>query len=459
MPAERIQPDRQRRGAWLFVVASAMVACLLGISIGALGPVLPVLHAQLHVPLDQLGLLLGVDFAGSLAATLVVGPLLDRRPGRPLMVAGGVLVLAGLGLLPLAPDLVVALVAMSLTGLGVGTYSIGSTVLAGRLFGGHGGRVLSVFNMLFGLGAFVGPLVAAALLNAVHDYRPLFLGIAAAQIVPMVLYTLAPVPGPPGQQVSARVHLPRTVRPAVVLLAALIFLYLGTEIGFGSWIFILLRQTTNTSVTGASWVTSSFWLALGAGSLATALRPRRVQAEWLVFWCALGATVAAVAMVCTAGNLGVAFVAVATLGLCLGPIYPLSTAAPAELAPAAAGRITALVIASSQMGGMVLPWVQGLLLAQGAVWSMAMTALVCVAMAVLQLAYLRVRRGARWPDTRPLSLAVQVGETAPTTLGDEEEVLPAHTQDQRRASSPKSTGHEGEVLPAQAPGTSSRVRT
>ena len=122
------------------------------------------------------------------------------------------------------------------------------------------------------------------------------------------------------------------------------------------------------------------------------MRPRRVQADRLVFVCALGATATTLAEVTTRGNIALELVAAAALGLFLGPIYPLSMAAGAGLVPAAAGRVATLVVASSQAGGTVVPWAQGLLFGYGPGWGLTLTAVICAVMALLQLAYLRARR-------------------------------------------------------------------
>jgi fucose permease len=245
--------------------------------------------------------------------------------------------------------------------------------------------------MSFGLGAFAGPLAAAAVLTAFDVYWPIFVGIAAVLVPPLVILSLLPLPGPRHHH-EAVLRLPRAARPAVLLLATVTFLYLGAEVGFGGWIFTYVRQTTTATMATASWATAAYWLALSISSLGAAVRPRRLRAEGLVFACALGAATAALCALAARGHVTLELAAAAALGLCLGPIYPLSLASAAGLVPAAAGRVAALVIASSQIGATLLPWVQGLLLALGPGWAVALTATLCSAMAALQLAFTRAWR-------------------------------------------------------------------
>jgi len=66
---------------------------------------LPALHLRLHAPLTQLGLLFAANFAGSLVATLGVGPLLDRYAARPMLVLGVLCMAVGMLALPFASSL------------------------------------------------------------------------------------------------------------------------------------------------------------------------------------------------------------------------------------------------------------------------------------------------------------------------------------------------------------------
>lgn len=378
--------------ARLVIGATALVALTVGLNIGALGPALPALHARLHASIDQLGILFGASFAGSLLTTLILGPLLDRRALRPPLIAGCAVLALGLALLPLATSLIAATAALTLAGIGAGTNGIGSTVLAARLFGHQGGRALAVINMCFGLGAFAGPLVAAAVLDATHDYRPLFSGIAACALAPLAAYALAPLPAPVARGHSDAAPPIRGVLTAAALLSALTFLYLGTEVGFAGWAFTYIRQASRAAVTLAAWAPAAFWLSLSASSLGAALRPRAWRAEWVVLLCSVGALAVAVLFVAAHGKTYLEIVAAALLGLCLGPIYPLSLGSAATLAPRAAGRVSSLVVASSQLGGTLLPWLQGALLAFGTHWSMGLTLAGCAGMALLQAALLRGAR-------------------------------------------------------------------
>lgn len=366
------------------VAACALSAATAGLTIGGLGPVLPALHERLHVPLSDIGVLFTASFVGSLAATLAIGPLFDRHRPRLFLLAGLGLMLCGLALLAFATTLQGVAGGAALTGVGGGISALGSTVLTARALGGRAGRALSVVNMAFGLGAFVGPLAVASLLRATHQYRLYFIAVGALLLLPLGILARAQLPGPLARSTQRRGTLDGSERLAVGLLAVVAFCYLGAEIGFGGWIYSFVLQTGTADTAVASWAPAAYWLALALSSLGAALRPRAWRGEYVVLCAAIGACAMALVVLIGRGSIGVEIVAAAGVGLALGPIYPLSLADAARVAPAAAGLVSALVIASSQVGGALLPWLQGLLLARGPLWGLGLTLAACLAMAAFQ---------------------------------------------------------------------------
>lgn len=371
------------------LLATALTAAGIGLTVGALSPALPTLHTHLHTPLADLGILFSANFGGSVLSALLLGGRFDRRSGRDILVAGIALMILGMLALPLATSLPQAVAALALIGVGSGTNSAGVPVLTARLFGARGGRALSLVNMCFGLGAFVGPLVMAAALERTHQYGGVFAGIAALLLLPLALYLLVPLPVPRPLPHGRAPRLPATARPAVALLAAIAFLYLGAEVGFGGWLYTFVRESTSADPATASWAPATFWLALSIGSLLVALLPLRVAPARIVFWCALCAGAVLALLLGLGSVIGIAIGLAGLLGLLLGPIYPLTLAEAADLVPAAAGRVASVVTACSQVGGAVLPWAQGLLLARGTGWGIGTTLAACLALSLLQAVLLR----------------------------------------------------------------------
>ncbi len=375
---------------WAFVLGAFAV----GLGLGAVGPSLPAMHTHLHAPLGSLGLLVAGEYIGSLVATLIVGPLFDHRSPRPLLIAGSLASLLGFAALPLASNLPFAIVALFLAGVGVGVSAVGSPVLLSRGADGHEGRALSIINMGFGAGAFLGPLCAGWALDALHDYRPVFLVFAFTLLAPLVLFIVAPLPPPQATHRTLVAPIPPGIWPAAFLLALVSFLYLAAEVGFGSWAYTYVRATTNPGINLASAATAAFWLALCVGSLAAALRPRGWLGDHLILACGAVAAPAALLFL-LAPEAHVQILAAFLVGLCLGPIYPLNLGAAAGLYPPASGHVSTLVLCASQIGGALGPWAQGHVVTRSPHLGVDLTIALCIALTGAQALFLALRRAAR----------------------------------------------------------------
>src|SRR5262249_10723525 len=71
----------------LVAVLCAMVVFIDGYDAQVMGPVLPVLSAQLHVPRPVLGYVVSSGLVGMMAGALLFGPVADRFGRKPILVA------------------------------------------------------------------------------------------------------------------------------------------------------------------------------------------------------------------------------------------------------------------------------------------------------------------------------------------------------------------------------------
>jgi len=284
----------------------------------------------------------------------------------------------------------------------VGVAAVGAPVLIARQGGRQEGRALSIINMAFGAGAFVGPLCAGWAIDVLHDYRPIFYVFAASLALPLLAVAAAPIV-PPREPVKRRFgSLPSGAWPLALILAVVSFLYLAAEVGFGSWVYTYVRGTTHAGVNVASAATAAFWLSLSASSLGTALRPRAWHADRVIL--VGGAVAAGSALLFLAAPTSSTQVAAAVLvGLALGPIYPLNLGAAANLFPAASGQVSTVVICSSQLGGAVGPWLQGQVITRSYHLGIGLTIGLCLGLAGAQGTYLAMRRRRRQAEVRPVT--------------------------------------------------------
>ncbi len=253
---------------------------VLGMVTAVLGPTLLGLAEQTHTQLSTISLLFPASSLGYLLGSLLGGRIYDRMPGHPLLTGTLVSLAVILVLIPLAPWLEVLLVLMIALGMSQAMLDVGGNTL---LVWVHRDKVAPFMNGLhffFGAGAAVSPIIiawAAGLSEGITwGYWALALLVAPVALWPLLL------PSPKAQVATREEQTAgRTNTRLVVLMAILLFLYVGAELAFGSWIFTyaVVRRLT-TSAEGA-YLTSLFWGALTLGRLisiplAARIRPRLI---------------------------------------------------------------------------------------------------------------------------------------------------------------------------------------
>lgn len=112
----------------------------------------------------------------------------------------------------------------------------------------------------------------------------------------------------------------------VVLLGALfIFAYQGAEVSISGWVISFLEQTRDGDLSRVGYVTSGFWAGITLGRFILSIPAHKVGEKIFVYGMVIGAAVFELLVWLVPNIIGDA-VAVAIVGLLLGPVYPCSAA-------------------------------------------------------------------------------------------------------------------------------------
>jgi fucose permease len=318
---------------------------------------------------------IGITFftgsAGWMAAGLGTGVLIRRLGIRVVLAAGGAtFALAGLYLATRPPFAAFVLVQVVI-GFAAGiTESVINVYLAGL----PGATVLlNRLHAFFGVGALIGPVLAAWIVSdASWTVVWLVLGIAA---VPLTAGFLAAYPArqqqEPGETAEAK-HTAAALRDRGVLLgSALLAVYVGIEAGVGNWGFSYLVQARSLSGHLAGYSISGYWLGLTLGRflISPAAARAGVSTSRMMYACMAGVA-AATALAWAAPAAALASAALVLLGFCLGPIFPTVMAITPQLTserlvPSAIGIMNAVAVA----GGSALPWLAGTIAQDTSIWT------------------------------------------------------------------------------------------
>ncbi len=355
-----------RRRLTLIVLCAIFLAD--GIVMAAIGPTLPDLARQTGRALGEVGRVFIAIFGGSLVAQILGGPVSDRFGRRVVLILG--LLLFGLGLAGMVAShrMLWLLTAAIVAGVGYGGCTLAVNVIASELAPERRAATVNLVNLFYALGAIAGPLIASAFLEARGSALPtLVVGSA-------LLLILAPISlrGVTVDRTERGAHEPidtppiggalDAATPFIAAVGLLLALYVGSEASLGAWAPVYLQQSTTLQAAGATRATAAFWVALCVGRLLAAIAGARISAERLFVISLIGAAAGGVLFVVGHGVAVLSVTALAILGLTFGPIYPTGIAIVTGRFAGAAGAAASRIGLVAAMGGMALPWLQGVVL-------------------------------------------------------------------------------------------------
>jgi len=372
-----------RRGALAVLSAIFFVD---GFTIAALGPVAPDLALRTGASLAAIGRLTIALFCGSLVAQFISGWAGDRF-GRRRVLAGSLFLFAACtALVAFSSSLRVAVLSAVALGVGFGATNLSVNVMAAELLPERRASAVNLVNMFYALGAIAGPLAVSFLIERVGRSLPaLWIGAVCLAASGVVCAAALPArlpshPHPDGNHAgSGGVPLGDHVLFACGLL---LLVYVGSEMSAGFWSAVYLERSTGMDAARGAAATALFWTALTVGRVLAAGAGMRVTAEHLMTGAVWIACAGAALLWSAHGIAWLSVIALAILGLGFGPIYPTGVAVLAARFPHAAGTATSRMGILAAIGGALLPWVHGLVIAHRPTRDAALLTLVASAVMI-----------------------------------------------------------------------------
>jgi MFS transporter, FHS family, glucose/mannose:H+ symporter len=347
------------------VVTEVCTVCFAsGFVLASLGPALPDFAARLNRPLGDMGALFTMIFLGALVAQVATGAWADRLGPRPLLLAGLASYATGAILLGISRSAVAFFGGAALAGVGWGLASVTSNVLAAHV-ARRRAVVLNLINFWYAAGAIVGPIaVAVAIRRLAFAGAAIIVGATLLMLSLALAWRVVPrgsIAQRPAGDSAGGTELALRL-PVLWLLGALAFLYVGIENAIGGWAPAYLTKTLGYDVADAAVRTSSFWGAFCVGRLLATGAGLTASAATLLRLGLVTASIAGIILVTGVGRPIPTLIALALLGLAFAPVYAgLVDVVTSTFARQPATALS-IVSALGGAGGMVIPWLQGVLL-------------------------------------------------------------------------------------------------
>jgi len=339
-------------------------ACLgmltFGIVLTILGAVLPSVIERFSIDKAQAGsLFLQMTFA-ILTASLVFGPMADRYGYKGMLLLATALIAAGLEGIAFAGSIGMLRTSIVLIGFGGGLVNGGTNALVADISSEAKGANLNLLGVFFGIGAVGVPFVLATLgENFAHS--TLIAAVGALVVIPFFLIMVTEFPAPKQPQgfpIAAAGRLARD--PLLLMMGFMLFLESGMEIMVGGWTSTFVKEELAVPERRALVILSLYWLGMMLARLALGTLLRKVDPARAMFSC-IAVGVAGAVILLNTGDPHIAAASVFMLGVGFAATFPTVLGFVGERYADLSGTAFSLAIAMALCGGMLFPWLAGVI--------------------------------------------------------------------------------------------------
>jgi len=339
-------------------------ACLglltFGIVFTTLGSVLPSIIERFGIDKAQAGALFVLMTLGILAGSLVFGPMVDRYGYKGILIAAIGLTFIGLEGIAFAPSLALLRVAIVIIGFAGGIVNGSTNALVADISSGERAANLNLLGVFFGVGAVGLPFLLATLTGR-FTKSALIAGVGAFVVVPLAVIAVTRFPAPKQPQgfpIAAAGGLLKD--PLLLLMGMMLFLESGLEITVGGWTSTFVHEELAVAAGKALVILSLYWLGMMLARIALGSILRRTS-HFTVLYVCLAIAFAGSALLLTTQSVAMATVGVFLLGVGFAAMFPTVLGFIGDRYADLSGTAFSLVIAMALVGGMLLPYVAGIL--------------------------------------------------------------------------------------------------
>jgi FHS family glucose/mannose:H+ symporter-like MFS transporter len=333
---------------------------LTGIPTVIIGPILPLFISRWSLNDSQAGLFFTVQFASALCGVWITTALTSWRGYRPGLLVGYILTGVGLAFLN-ASTHVMALIATAAFGMGYGIVIPPTNLCAAEAGGKHGAGAVSLLNFAWGLGAVAcSPLILFALR---HQFLPgLLLALAFCAFVLAGSFLFVTFTADKHSESVAAPAAPPALA-ITISIAALFFIYVGTETSVGGWAAEHAKRLAGPADRMSTVAPLFFYAGLMTGRGIATLVLLRIREIYVVLT-GLGLAILGIGIVISADSQHMAIGGLGIAGFGCASIYPIYISWFSKWYGAAARRIGGVVFSTASLGGAAMPLLVGFLSTQ-----------------------------------------------------------------------------------------------
>ncbi|PHH77660.1 hypothetical protein CDD82_3402 [Ophiocordyceps australis] len=346
---------------------------LMGANDASYGALIPYLEKYYHVSHGSVSFVFLSPTIGYIASAISNHYLHIKLGQRGVAVIAGACHAAAYSIMSSHPPFRILVLSYVLVGFGNGVVDCGWNAWVSSL--DSASQLLGLLHACYGAGGVIGPLLATALITKAklewYTFCYIMVGLAGIESVVMswAFWDLTASKyrhghGPDAKEPKAGLYATLFEKPAAQVCwtaASFLFILVGMEVALGGWIVTFMLDERHTDKFASGMVSVVFWLGMTMGRailgfLTPALGAQYSTMVYMVF------AMAALVVFWMVPVFYVSVIAVASMGLFIGPLFPNVILMVNMLLPRQM-HVTAIGFASAigGSGAAVMPFVTGIL--------------------------------------------------------------------------------------------------
>lgn len=331
---------------------------IIGMALTMAGPALSHLRDRMGTDDGGIAWVFVGSSLGYIIGSTIAGRLLDRGNGHRWWAAAmGVMTLSivVIAAAPSMPLLMLGFLALGFCG-GLSDVSGNTLVMWSRPEGA--GPLLNSLHLCFALGALAAPVVVNRSLHFADSVWGMALPIGLLALLAGTSLLRHPAPRRTRMETVRRSEASGARTLHVALVALFFFSYVAFEAGFAGWIHSYVEQIGYGGTATATGVVTVFWAGFTLGRVVAIPLATRISPGWMVASSMAVCVVASIAFLAFQHGGPMLWVVTFVFAVSIAPQYA-SMMAFAESHLALSGANTAVLVAASGVGGLLMPWLLG----------------------------------------------------------------------------------------------------
>lgn len=339
------------------------------------------------------GFQLNPFFGGLFVALPALGIILSGLGGGLLSSVLGTkrfLVLSLLGLaaclltISIAPVSSVLMLGALIFGLANGMIETSGNSIIAEIHRGSAARELNRLHLIYGIGAFISPLMVAFIFSQGMAWQVSYVLVALLLVVLAILVITQPAL-PQTQIDKLDIGKMRTLflQPIILQVWLGAVLLLATEQGITGWVTAYLEDINILPMKLASLGLAIFWLSMLFGRYLNTHLPTSISLRMIILAESVSAAIALL-VILTSRNMIVSLMAVAFFGLSMAGLYPNVLAEASERYPGDSSVVSGIFVTGVGLGKLTGPVLIGLIATSASISSaMYLTWFLLIGLAIL----------------------------------------------------------------------------